>query len=118
MICRKNVVILTTSLVGEYDLDFTLFVRYYSSRPIDEIPSIFIDLQLPEYNSKLEKQPNLRIRIPNYNEDKEESSKINRQDLTDPLINYELTMPHQLPYIYHFDILKHSHPPSKYKDFV
>ncbi|CAF3257993.1 unnamed protein product [Rotaria socialis] len=110
---RKNVVILTTSLTGAYDLNFTLFSRYYSSRRVDEVPSLYVDLQLPEYDPKLEVQPSLRLRIPNYIEDKEGSSKISRQQLISPLIDIEHTMIHQLPYLYHFDIEKHRHPPTR-----
>ncbi|CAM4756573.1 unnamed protein product [Rotaria magnacalcarata] len=110
---RKNVVILTTSLTGAYDLDFTLFSRYYSSHRVDQVPSLYVDLQLPEYDPKLEVQPSLRLRIPNYIEDKEGSSKISRQQLISSLIDIKHTMIHQLPYLYHFDIEKHRHPPTR-----
>ncbi|CAF3403417.1 unnamed protein product [Rotaria sp. Silwood1] len=112
---RKNVVILTTSLTGAYDLDFTFFSRYYSARPVSEVPSLYIDLQLPVYDPKQETQPSLRLRIPNYNYDQEGLSKISRQELINPLINNEQTMSnvHQLPYIYHFDIEKHRYPPNQ-----
>ncbi|CAF2345144.1 unnamed protein product [Rotaria sp. Silwood2] len=113
---RKNVVILTTSLIGAYDLDFTFFSRYYSARPLDEVPSLYVDLQLPVYDLKQVTQPSLRLRIPNYYDDKEGLSKISRQELINPLINDEQTMSsnaHQLPYIYHFDMEKHRHPPSQ-----
>ncbi|CAF4795172.1 unnamed protein product, partial [Rotaria sp. Silwood2] len=118
---RKNVVILTTSLIGAYDLDFTFFSRYYSARPLDEVPSLYVDLQLPVYDLKQVTQPSLRLRIPNYYDDKEGLSKISRQELINPLINDEQTMSsnaHQLPYIYHFDMEKHRHPPIvlKYGD--
>ncbi|CAF0817157.1 unnamed protein product [Rotaria sordida] len=108
---RKNVVILTTSLIGAYDLDFTFFSRYYSSRPINEVPSLYVDLQLPVYDPKQEIQPSLRLRLPNYNNDKEGLSKISRQEL---IYNGQtMSNVHQLPYIYHFDIEKHRHPPSQ-----
>ncbi len=108
-------VILTTSLVGAYDLDFTLFSRYYASHPIDEVPSLYVDLQLPAFDSKQEIQPNLRLRLPTYDDDKEGSSKINREELLNPLDNIKQinTNFHQLPYLYHFDMEKHGHPPSK-----
>lgn len=111
---RKNVVILTTSLVGAYDLDFTLFSRYYASRPIAEVPSLYVDLQLPAYDPKKETQPNLRLRLPSYNEDKEGESKIGREDLLNPVENNKDSAAniHKLPYLYHFDIEKHRHAPS------
>lgn len=115
MICRKNVVILTTSLVGAYDLDFTLFSRYYASRSVDEVPSLYVDLQLPPFDPKRTTQPSLRLRLPNYNEDKEGYSKTSRQKLMDPMnvAKEIMTNIHRLPYLYHFDIEKHAQPPSK-----
>ncbi|CAF4203616.1 unnamed protein product, partial [Adineta steineri] len=67
---RKNVIILTTSLVGAYDLDFTLFSRYYATHTVGDVPSLYVDLQMPVFNPKLEHQPSLRLRLPAYNEDK------------------------------------------------
>jgi hypothetical protein len=112
------VVILTTSLIGAYDLDFTLLSGYYASHSLDQIPSIYVDLQLPAFDSNKKTQPNLRLRLPNYNEDTEGVSKIDRLDLIDPLDNSAQTTSniHQLPYLYHFDMEKHRHPPSKYRD--
>jgi len=115
-IYRKNVVILTTSLVGAYDLDFTFLSRYYDSRPVDDVPSIYVDLQLPAFDPKLETQPSLLLRLPSYNEDKQGLSKISREELLSPLDNNKgiTANVHQLPYLYHFDIEIHRHPPSKY----
>jgi hypothetical protein len=112
---RKNVVILTTSLVGAYDLDFTLLSRYYTSRPVNEVPSIYVDLQLPAFDPKQETQSSLRLRLPIYDEDKESLSKISRYELISPLeVNKQITNNfHQLPYLYHFDIEVHRHRPSK-----
>lgn len=114
MISRKNVVILTTSLVGAYDLDFTLFSRYYASHSVADVPSLYVDLQLPPYDPKKETQPNLRLRLPNYSEDKEGLAKIGREELVNPVENTKdmLKNGHKLPYLYHFDIEKHRHEPS------
>ena len=56
--------ILTTSLVGAYDLDFTFLARYYASRPVNEVPSIYVDLQLPPFDPQQETQASLRLRLP------------------------------------------------------
>jgi len=58
--------------------------------------------------------------LPIYDEDIEGLSKINRQELLNPLdYNNQITANvHQLPYLYHFDIEKHRHPPSKYIESV
>ncbi len=113
---RKNVVVLTTGLVGAYDLDFTLFSRYYATRRTGEVPSFYVDLQMPPFDPKLPTQPTLRLRLPSYNEDIEGLSKISREELLNPLSigGQTTTNAHQLPYIYHFDIDKHRHPPGKY----
>ena len=103
--------ILTTSLVGAYDLDFTFFSHYYSSHQIDKVPSLYVDLQMPPFDPKRRTQPSLRLRLPSYNQS---LSKISRQNLTN---NQQTTIiDHQLPSIYHFDIEKHHHPPSTYID--
>jgi hypothetical protein len=114
-IYRKNVVILTTGLVGAYDLDFTLFSHYYATRRVDDVPSFYVDLQMPPFDSKLQTQPSLRLRLPSYNEDIEGISKISREELLNPLsIGAQSTInAHQLPYVYHFDIEKHRHSPGK-----
>ena len=51
---EKNLVILTASLIGAYDLNFTFLSRYYASHPVNEVPSLYIDLQLPAFNPKHE----------------------------------------------------------------
>jgi hypothetical protein len=109
-------VILTTSLVGAYDLDFTFFSRYYASHPIEDVPSLYVDLQMPPFDPKQQIQPNLRLRLPVYSEDKEGLAKVARQELINPLDDSEqaLNKVHQLPYLYHFDIEKHRHSPSKH----
>ncbi len=58
--------------------------------------------------------------MPIYDEDIEGLSKINRQELLNPLDyhNQITANVHQLPYLYHFDIEKHRHPPSKYLESV
>lgn len=114
--CRKNVVILTTSLTGAYDLDFSFLARYYASRPINEVPSVYVDLQLPAFDPKEETQANLRLRLPTYNDDKKGLSKISRYELikqgdVNTQINKNF---HQLPYLYHFDIEAHRHSPGKF----
>jgi hypothetical protein len=103
--------IVTTGLVGAYDLDFTLFSRYYSSRLLAEVPSIYVDLQLPPFDRKLETQPNLRLRLPKYNE----SLMVSRQDLVNPSGPKIQSSDdfHQLPFLYHFDMEKHRHAPCK-----
>jgi hypothetical protein len=115
VLSRKNVVLLTTSLVGAYDLDFTLFSRYYEKRPVADVPSLYIDLQLPPFDVKLEQQPTLRLRLPVYNDDREGVAKISRQDLVNPVDNSETARSHvhQLPYLYHFDIEKHHQRPCE-----
>ncbi|UJR28012.1 hypothetical protein I4U23_009271 [Adineta vaga] len=112
---RKNVIILTTALVGAYDLDFTFLSRYYTTRSIADVPSIYVDLQLPVFDAKLEHQPTLRLRLPIYDDDTEGTAKISRQELINPLDASELTTTnvHQLPYLYHFDIEKHRHAPDQ-----
>lgn len=108
--------ILTTSLVGAYDLDFTFFARYYANRRVEDVPSLYVDLQMPPLDPKQPIQPNLRLRLPVYSEDKDGLSKITRQELINPLDNNEQALAniHQLPYLYHFDIERHYHPPSKH----
>jgi hypothetical protein len=109
-------VILTTSLVGGYDLDFTYFSRYYASRLVADVPSLYVDLQMPPFDPKQKIQPNLRLRLPVYNDDKEGFSKITRQELINPFDNSEQALAniHQLPYLYHFDIEIHRHAPGKH----
>ncbi|CAF4418361.1 unnamed protein product, partial [Adineta steineri] len=51
---RKNVIILTTSLVGAYDLDFTYLSGYYATHTVGDVPSLYVDLQMPVFNRKLE----------------------------------------------------------------
>ena len=109
-------VILTTSLTGAYDLDFTFLARYYASRPVNEVPSVYVDLQMPAFDPKEEIQANLRLRLPTYNDDKKGLSKISRYDLINQAdvstqINKNF---HQLPYLYHFDIEAHRHSPGKF----
>ena len=108
--------ILTTSLVGAYDLDFTFLARYYASRPVNEVPSIYVDLQLPPFDPQQETQASLRLRLPSYNDDKKGSAKISRYELINAAdvftqVNKNF---HQLPYLYHFDIEAHRHSPGKY----
>ncbi len=107
--------ILTTSLVGAYDLDFTLLSRYYASYAVNEVPSIYVDLQLPAFDPKKGTQASLRLRLPTYEDDKKGLSKVSRYELINPLqVNKQITENfHQLPYLYHFDIETHDHPPSK-----
>ncbi len=58
--------------------------------------------------------------MPTYDEDKESLSKISRFELISPLeMNQQITKNfHQLPYLYHYDIEIHRHPPGKSIDFV
>ena len=116
---RKNVVILTTSLVGAYDLDFTLFAKHYAGRPVDEVPSIYVDLQLPPINTSLAVQPTLRLRLPSSNDGRDGFSKISRQELISPVDIDKQSMDnvHQLPYIYNFDLAKH-HSSSESRSFI
>ncbi|CAF1000633.1 unnamed protein product, partial [Adineta ricciae] len=111
---RKNVIILTKSLVGAYDLDFSFLTRFYTARPVADVPSIYVDLQLPVFDPKLEHQPSLRLRLPVYDEDKEGFTKISRQELINPLdaTDSATLNAHQLPYLYHFDIEKHHYSPN------
>jgi hypothetical protein len=108
-------VILTQSLTGAYDLDFTLLARYYASYPLDKVPSIYVDLQLPPLNTNETIQPSLRLRLKSYTDDAEGLLKINRQDLMntqDSNVQLSHTL-HQLPHLYHFNMSKHSHSSSK-----
>ena len=75
---------------------------------------------MPPFDPKLPTQPALRLRLPNYNDDIEGLSKISREELLNPLSigGQTTTNAHQLPYIYHFDIDKHRHPPGKYFNFL
>lgn len=102
-------VILTTSLVGAYDLDFTLFAKHYAGRPVDDVPSIYVDLQLPPINKTLAVQPSLRLRLPSSNDGRDGFSKISRQELLSPVNIDKQSMDnvHQLPYLYNFDLAKH-----------
>ncbi|CAF1562824.1 unnamed protein product, partial [Adineta steineri] len=86
----------------------------YATHTVGDVPSLYVDLQMPVFNPKLEHQPSLRLRLPAYNEDKEGFSKVSRKELINPIDNSESASAiiHQLPYLYHFDIEKHRHPPS------
>ena len=90
-------------------MDFTLLSRYYATRPLDQVPSIYVDLQLPRFNARKRFQPNLLLRVPVYAEDREGIGKVDRRQLIDESA-VEL---HQLPFLYHFDMSKHRYPPSK-----
>ena len=114
-IFRKNLVILTKSLRGAYDVNFIYFSRFYNSYPPERIPSLYIDLELPEFNPKLESQPSLRLRFPSYSDTDESFFRINREDL---MSNYDPNDrsgrgPFPLPFIYHFNYAKHREEPSK-----
>ena len=108
-------VILTTGLTGAYDLDFTLFSNYYASRSVADVPSLYVDLQLPPFDAKLEQQPTLRLRLPVHQDDREGFAKISRQELVNPIDHSDTaaTHAHELPYLYHFDIEKHHQPVRK-----
>ena len=100
---------MTHGLVGAYDLDFTLFTRHYADRRMNDAPLLYIDLQLPPFDSARTTQANLRFRLPDYSEDNG-LSKINRNELLDPSYSPTTAVDslHQLPYVYHFDMRKHT----------
>lgn len=108
---RKNVIILTTDLTGAYDVDFRFLSRFYSTHPVDQVPSIYVDLQLPRFDAQKRVQPKLLLRVPVYAEDREGIGKVDRKQLVDE----SAVESHQLPFLYHFDITKHRYAPSKFR---
>jgi len=105
---RKNVIILTTDLTGAYDVDFRFLSRFYSTHPVEQVPSIYVDLQLPRFDAQKRVQPKLLLRVPVYAEDREGIGKVDRKQLVDE----SAVEAHQLPFLYHFDITKHRYAPS------
>ena len=108
--------IVTHALVGAYDLDFTLFSRYYADRRGASAPLLYIDLQLPPFDPARTTKATLRLRLPDYSEDNG-LSKIGRNELLDPSYspNTAIDSLHQLPFVYHFDMRKHTRTLGKHR---